>query len=381
MSDLAIPQSDPRASYLVKQSAIDAAVSRVLASGWYILGSEVAAFEEAFAAYIGSAFSIGVASGTDALVLALRAVGVNVGDYVVAPSHTAVATVAAIELAGARPLLIDIDPDTYAIDAQAFADALAKSPGRIAAVIPVHIYGQSGDLEAIIDLARRSGVRVIEDCAQCHGAMLRTKRLGTFGDLATFSFYPTKNLGAFGDAGAVVTSDQKLADRVRMLREYGWRARYISETAGMNSRLDVLQAAVLNVKLETLDADNARRRAIAVAYDVGLKESGLSLPARRPGATHVFHQYVVRSTDRDALRSSLQRAGIATNIHYPVPVNLQPAYEGRISIGAAGLRESERAASEVLSLPMYPQLADAAVARVISSVMAHARQGAMQDFG
>lgn len=370
MSDLAIPQSDPRASYLVRQSAIDAAISRVLASGWYILGNEVAAFEETFAAYIGCQFSIGVASGTEALVLALRAIDVGAGDYVAAPAHTAVATVAAIELAGARPLLIDIDPATYAIDVQAFADALVRPVGRISAVIPVHLYGQCGDLEAIVDLARRYGVRVIEDCAQCHGGMLGTRRLGSFGDMAAFSFYPTKNLGAFGDGGAVVTADKNLGEKVRVLREYGWRTRYISDIAGMNSRLDELQAAVLNVKLKTLEADNARRQAIAAAYDLGLKQSQLGLPARRSGASHVFHQYVVRSTHRDTLRSSLKRLGIATNIHYPVPVHLQPAYGGRVAIGPAGLRESERAASEVLSLPIYPELTDVAVSQVISSVMA-----------
>ncbi|MEK9284926.1 MULTISPECIES: DegT/DnrJ/EryC1/StrS family aminotransferase [unclassified Bradyrhizobium] len=346
----------------------------MLTSGWYILGNEVAAFEEAFATYIGCQFSVGVASGTDALVLALRAIGVGAGDYVAVPSHTAVATVAAIELTGARPLLIDIDPATYTLDVQAFADALAQPVGRISAVIPVHLYGQCGHLEAIVDLARRCGVRVIEDCAQCHGATLGTRRLGTFGDMAAFSFYPTKNLGAFGDGGAVVTADKKLAENVRMLREYGWRTRYVSDIAGVNSRLDELQAAVLNVKLGTLEADNARRQAIAAAYDFGLKQSGLGLPARHSGSTHVFHQYVVRSTHRQILRSSLRRLGIATNIHYPIPVHLQPAYEGRVAIGPAGLRESERAASEVLSLPIYPELADVAVSQVISGVLAQVQE-------
>src|ERR1700680_2049511 len=205
MSDTSIPQTDPKASYLAQQPAIDAAISRALASGWYILGGEVAAFEEEFAAYIGCGFSVGVGSGTDALMLALRALGVGADDYVAAPSHTAVATVAAIELAGAKPLLIDIDPATYALDPKAFADALARHPGRIAAVIPVHLYGQCGDLDAIIELARRYGVRVVEDCAQCHGAMVGKRRAGSFGDVAAFSFYPTKKLGAFGDGGAVVT--------------------------------------------------------------------------------------------------------------------------------------------------------------------------------
>ncbi|HKT16773.1 MAG TPA: DegT/DnrJ/EryC1/StrS family aminotransferase [Stellaceae bacterium] len=368
MSEPPIPQADPKAGYLAQKEALDAAAARVLAGGRYVLGPETQGFEREFAAYIGCRFAIGVASGTEALVLALKALQLAPGDYVATVSHTAVATVAAIELAGARPLLIDIDPRTLTLDAAEFARALAKPPGRIAAVIPVHLYGLAADLRAILDLAREHEVRVIEDCAQSHGALLAGKRLGSFGDLAAFSFYPTKNLGAFGDGGAVATNAPDLAARLAELREYGWRERYVSHLAGMNSRLDELQAAFLRVKLRRLDVDNASRQAIAGAYDEGLRGLGLDLPARRAGATHVFHQYVVRTRRRDALQAELKTRGIGTNIHYPQPVHLQPAYRGRVAMGPSGLQESERAAREVLSLPMLPQLREEQVARVIAAM-------------
>jgi dTDP-4-amino-4,6-dideoxygalactose transaminase len=374
MAATAIPQADPRAGYLAQKDALDAAMARVLASGRYVLGPETRAFEREFAAYIGSRCAVGVASGTDALVLALKALALEPGDYVATVSHTAVATVAAIELAGLRPLLIDIEPGTCTLDPAQLERALADPPerpaGRIAAVIPVHLYGLAADMSAILDLARRHDLRVIEDCAQSHGALLMGRRLGCFGDIAAFSFYPTKNLGAFGDAGAVLTDDPALAERVAALREYGWRERYVSEDRGTNSRLDEMQAALLRPKLRRLDADNARRQAIAGAYDQGLRGLGLGLPGRRAGATHVFHQYVLRSHGRDALRAALTARGIGTNIHYPVPVHRQPAYRGRVAIGPGGLKESERAASEVLSLPMFPQLGDREVSRVVAALRA-----------
>jgi dTDP-4-amino-4,6-dideoxygalactose transaminase len=374
MTDAPVPQNDPKAAYLAQRRDIDAALARVLEGGWYVLGKEVEAFEREFAAFIGRRHGIGVANGTDALVLGLRALGVGPDDYVVTVSHTAVATVAAVELAGARPLLVDIDPETCTLDPREFARVLAAPPGRIAAVVPVHLYGQAADIEAIAALAREHDVRVLEDCAQCHGARFRDRRLGGFGDVAAFSLYPTKNLGALGDGGMVVCDDDGLAERLRALREYGWRQRYVSDAAGMNSRLDELQAAPLRVKLAALDADNARRQAIAAAYDAGLAGLALVLPARRPGASHVFHQYVLRSPRRDALRAALKARGIGTNVHYPVPVHLQPAYRGRLAIGPSGLAESERAAREVLSLPMYPQLSDAQVERVIAAVREAVRE-------
>jgi dTDP-4-amino-4,6-dideoxygalactose transaminase len=368
MSTPAVPQSDPGAAYRAQQSEIDAAIARVLARGWYILGEEVAGFERDFARYIGAKHAIGVANGTDALVLALKALDLGHEDYVVTVAHTAVATVAAIELAGMRPLLVDIEPQSYTMDAAALARVLKAPPGRIGAIIPVHLYGQGADLAAILPLARAHGIPVIEDCAQSHGAHFGQRRLGSLGDLGCFSLYPTKNLGALGDGGIVVTADDGLAERLRALREYGWRARYVSDIPGMNSRLDEVQAAVLRVKLPALDAGNARRAMIADAYDRGLTGSGLGPPWRRPDASHVFHQYVVRSPARDRLRDALRARGIGTNIHYPMPVHLQPAYRGRIALDPAGLPESEAAAREVLSLPLYPQLEDAAVARVVAAM-------------
>ncbi len=368
----AIPAADPRANYLAHRAAIDAAIARVLEGGAYILGPEVEAFERSFAAFLGSAHAAGVASGTDALVLALKAVGVGPRDYVAAPSHTAVATVAAIELAGARPLLVDIEPATMTLDPASLARAFAAPPGPIAAVIPVHLYGQAADLDAILALARRHGARVVEDCAQAHGARLQGRRLGTFGDIAAFSFYPTKNLGALGDGGAVATDDAALAARVRELREYGWRERYVSAVPGTNSRLDPLQAAILGAKLPALDAENGARGEIARAYDARLAGLGLALPARRAGALHVFHQYVVRHPARDLLREGLAAQGVGTLVHYPVPVHAQGAYRGRLAIAPGGLVESERAAAEVLSLPVFPELGHAraeAVAAALQTVL------------
>jgi len=278
--------------------------------------------------------------------------------------------VAAIELAGAVPLLLDIDPATYTLDAAELERVLAapERQGRIAAVIPVHLYGQPADLAPILALTRRYGVRLIEDCAQCHGATYEGRRAGSFGDVACFSLYPTKNLGALGDGGVVVTSDDERARSLRELREYGWRERYVSDRAGMNSRLDELQAAILRVKLAALDADNARRQEVARLYDEGLAGLPLVLPRRRTGVSHVFHQYVVRHGGRDALREALKARGIATNIHYPVPVHAQPAYRGRVAVGPSGMAHTERAAREVLSLPMFPQLGAERAARVVAAL-------------
>jgi dTDP-4-amino-4,6-dideoxygalactose transaminase len=374
MTTAGVPQNDPKAAYLAEREAIDAAIARVLASGWYILGEETSGFESEFAAAVGCRHGIGVGNGTDALILALRALGIGPGQTVATVSHTAVATVAAIETAGARPLLIDIEPATYTMDPQALEQALAAPPpggDKIAAIIPVHLYGQAADLNALGTLARRHGVRLIEDCAQAHGASFAGRPVGSFGEIGCFSFYPTKNLGALGDGGALTTSDDGLAAEIRAVREYGWRGRrYVSERTGVNSRLDELQAAILRVKLPHLAADNARRAAIAVRYDAGLAGLDLVLPARAAGRSHVFHQYVVRSRRRDALREALQAAGIGTNVHYPVPVHLQPAYRDRTALGPSGLAETELAAGEILSLPMYPQLDDAQVERTIAAVRA-----------
>lgn len=368
-----IPQTDPKAGYLELQADIDAAVARVLAGGWYILGKEVSAFEAEFAAWNGNAHGIGVANGTDALVLALRGLGIGAGDMVATVSHTAVATVAAIELAGATPILIDIEADSFCMDPAALEAAFVREGGRIKAVVPVHLYGHPADIDAIVALARKHGAKVLEDCSQAHGAAIGGRKVGTFGEIAAYSLYPTKNLGALGDGGVVTTDDAALAQRIRELREYGWRDRYISATAGMNSRLDELQAAILRAKLVHLDHDNGRRRAVAAHYDSALANSGLRLPTARASTTHVYHQYVVRAADREGLRARLREGGIATNVHYPAPVHLQPAYQGRTPVGPAGMAATEAAQSEILSLPMFPQLARADAERVTDAILAALR--------
>ncbi len=366
---ITIPQANPGAGYRALKGEIDAAVARALESGWYILGGEGRAFEGEFGAWLGKGRVVGCGNGTDAIALALRGLGIGPGCAVATVSHTAVATVAAVEMTGATPLLIDIDPLHYTMDPAALAEALAHPPAGlppVRAVIVVHLYGQPADIHAIRDLCRSHNLALIEDCAQAHGARQDGQIVGTFGDAATFSFYPTKNMGALGDGGAVVLHDPAQGEEVAALRQYGWHKHYISDSAGVNSRLDELQAAILRVKLKHIDAQNARRQAIAAAYDAALSGGPLSPPARRAGADHVFHLYVVRSAERDALQARLREAGIGSGIHYPSPVHSQPAYVGRVAMGNSGLGHTERASREVLSLPLYPELTDAQVEQVCS---------------
>jgi dTDP-4-amino-4,6-dideoxygalactose transaminase len=370
MSDVLIPQTDPKAAFTARRTDIEAAITRVLDSGRYILGNEVASFEREFAHYIGRKYCLGVASGTDALIAAVRALEPASTDYVITASHTSVATVAAIELARVRPLLIDIGASTYGLDPQELAQVLEHPPGRIAAIIVVHLYGHPADSDAILALARRYGVPVIEDCAQSHGAKLGSRRLGSLGEMAAFSFYPTKNLAAIGDGGAILVDDPERFARLRAYRQYGWTTRQVSEFPGVCSRLDELQAAILRVRLAQLEVDNARRRQIAARYREGLADLPLGAPPVDPQALPAFHQYVVRTSKRDALRALLERRGVNTAIHYPVPVHLQPAYRDRVALGPSGLVRSEQAAQEVLSLPMYPQLSDPQVEDVIAAVRA-----------
>jgi dTDP-4-amino-4,6-dideoxygalactose transaminase len=364
-----IPQCDPGAAYRAAKEEIDAAVARALASGAYILGPECTAFEGEFAAWLGAPHALGCANGTDALVLALKALGAGPGDLVATVSHTAVATVAAIELTGAAPVLLDIDPETYTLDPDEL-EALLEGPtgAAVKAVVVVHLYGQAAAMDAIVAIAARHGVAVVEDCAQAHGARFHGRAVGTFGTVAAFSFYPTKNLGAFGDGGAATTADPAIAASIAALRQYGWDRDRSSVRPGLNSRLDEIQAAILRVKLRGLDAANARRRAIADAYDEALAGTSLLRPRRAPGREHVFHQYVVRCAERDAVRTRLSQAGIGTAIHYATPVHRQPAYLGRTALGPAGCRVTETVASEILSLPMHPHLDDSAVARVCEAL-------------
>jgi dTDP-4-amino-4,6-dideoxygalactose transaminase len=366
-----IPQANPGASYRALKEYIDAEVLSILASGSYILGDAGKAFETEFAAWLGAGFAIGCGSGTDALTLALRGLGIGRGDAVATVSHTAVATVAAIEMAGAVPVLVDIDPDFYTMDPEDLAATLEHPPPSlppIRAVVAVHLYGLPAELDTILATATRYGAVVIEDCAQAHGARYKGRTVGTFGHAAAFSFYPTKNLGAFGDAGAVTTSVADLAERLRFLRQYGWRHRYVSDHVGINSRLDEIQAAILRVKLRGLDANNLRRRQIADAYDSALKESGVARPQRRPDCVPAFHQYVLRVPDRDAVQRVLFEHRVGTAIHYPTPVHLQPAYVGRVHIGPSACRAAEAAAAQVLSLPIYPELSDLQVDLVCAAL-------------
>jgi len=356
--------ANPGLQYLERKNKIDDAVMRVFEKGRYVLGEEVKAFEAEFSAYVGVKHGVGVGSGTDALHLALIAGGIEPGDEVITVSHTAVATISAIEQAGAMPVMVDIEPDYYTIDPHKISRAITP---RTKAIIPVHIYGQPADMDPILEIAEKYRLRVIEDCAQAHGAMYKGKRVGSFGDLSCFSFYPTKNLGAMGDGGMIVTNNSDLAHGVLLLREYGWAERYISHFPGYNSRLDEVQAAVLRVKLPYLDQDNAARARIAAMYQAGLSSSDMILPCCRKDTFHACHLYVVRTSQRDALKEHLRDKGIDALIHYPVPVHLQPAYQGRLR-PEGSLLESELAATQVLSLPIYPELNRKDVQAVIDAV-------------
>lgn len=366
-----VSQCSPLSDYLASQAEIDAAVLRVLAGGRYILGPEVSSFEREFADYLGASYAVGVGNGTDALQIAMRACGVGVGDTVIVPTHTAVATAAAVSMIGAKPLFVDVDPVTYHFDENDVCSILSAGRVRVKALICVHLYGGMADLRSVIPLAREVGCYVIEDCAQAHGALANGRMAGTVGDISAFSFYPTKNLGALGDAGCIVTSRPDLYDRVIALREYGWRHSRISETEGVNSRLDELQAAVLRVKLRQLDSNNAARSKIAHAYTEALKDTPFIVPRVPGGKAHAWHQYVIRTEKRDQIQNCLRRDGIDTAIHYAMPVHLQPAYETCARVRSS-LDCSERICSEILSLPMYPQLSLPEVEFVCSRLIANA---------
>jgi len=360
-----IPWASPLAQYRAHESAIKAAVARVLDSGVYILGNEVESFEREFADYCAMGHAIGVASGTDALILGLRALDIGPGDEVITVSHTAVATAAAVLATGATPVLVDVDPNFYTIDPSRIEEALNP---RTKAIIAVHLYGQAADLDALAAIAKRRGLRLIEDCAQAAGARYGNRPVGGIGDIACFSFYPTKNLGAIGDGGMVITADAALASRVRRLRQYGWDETREIEAPGLNSRLDPLQAAILHAKLPQLDADNERRAAIAKAYEQGLAGLPLAMPAARRHTQHAYHLYVIACDDRDALAKHLGADQIGCAVHYPVPVHLQKGYAERAIVPKHGLPVTARLAGRILSLPIYPELSAENVERVITSL-------------
>ena len=386
MASVFVPQANPRASYHAHKQAIDEAIARVLASGSYILGEETKSFEHEYARWVGTRRAVACASGTDAIALILRGLNIGAGSTVVTVSHTAVATVAAIQMAGATPLLLDIEPTTYTMNPDELASVLAKPPRHlpeIRAVLAVHLYGQACDLTRILSICNAYGVSLIEDCAQAHGASFDGQKLGTFGRAAAFSFYPTKNLGALGDAGAVTTNDDQLADRIALLRQYGWRDRYVSTEPGVNSRVDELQAGVLRAKLPHVNDGNRRRQAIAAVYDAALESGTILRPVRRQGAGHVFHQYVVRSPERDWIQASLRERGIASGIHYPVPVHQQPAFHGSAHLGPLLCRETERVCRNILSIPIYPELTDdqtALVSKALRELVSCSTHAQMQGF-
>jgi dTDP-4-amino-4,6-dideoxygalactose transaminase len=360
-----VPFLDLRAGYLELKAEVDAAVARVLDSGLYILGTEVDAFESEFAAFCGAEFAVGLGNGLDALHLALLALGVGVGDEVIVPSNTYIATWLAVSHCGGVPVPVEPDATTYNMDPARVEKAITA---RTKVILPVHLYGQPADLSPILSIARAHGLRVLEDAAQAHGARYRGQRIGAHGDAVAWSFYPGKNLGALGDAGAVTTNDPNIADRIRVLRNYGSREKYVNEAKGFNSRLDPIQAAVLRVKLAHLDDWNGRRNVVVRAYMKGLADSGLTLPCTPTYAEPAWHLFVVRHSARDALRKQLAEAGIGTLIHYPIPPHRQAAY-AHLGVHAAILPVASRLANEVLSLPLSPQMTSDHASLVVHAVI------------
>lgn len=358
----------PLEDYRAHRTAIDAALHRALEGGHYILGAEVTAFEEEFAAFVGVRHCIGVANGTDAIELLLRGLDIGRGGAVAVPSQTAVASVSAIARAGARPVLVDVDPETFTISADGLEAALKSRHGAdLKAVLAVHLYGHPADLGAVGEVCRKHGLVLLEDCAQSHGAGYHGKNAGAIGRGASFSFYPTKNLGAIGDGGAVCTDDDELARKVRWLRQYGWRERYISDFEGVNSRLDELQAAILRVKLPSLAATNEQRRMLAARYAQGLAGLPVRIPVERPGCRHVHHLYVIRTPRRDALLEYLNSRGIPAALHYPAAVHQQSAYF-QVAKESPSLPHTDALVREILSLPLHPHLPVEAVDATCAAV-------------
>jgi dTDP-3-amino-3,4,6-trideoxy-alpha-D-glucose transaminase len=344
-----------------------ATVERVARQGAFTLGTELADFESEFAAYCGAEHAVGVSSGTEALVLALKALDIGPGDEVIVPANSFIATAEAVSLAGARPVLVDVDPDTHLITAGGVAAAITD---RVRAVIPVHLMGSTVDMDAILAVARPAGLKVIEDTAQAHGAFVGGRRVGTFGDIGCFSFYPTKNLGAWGDGGGIVTDDAELAHRVTLLRSHGEEPRYHHRMVGTTARLDALQAALLRVKLRRLDGWNDDRRRLGAALREGLEGTSVELPSpARQDGDHVYHLFIVRSKERDALRAHLDGLGVSTAVHYPFPIHRTEAY-AELGMSEGSLPVAERLAEEILTLPLFPTMSDQDVSRIVDAVRA-----------
>ncbi len=361
---------DLEAQYWLIKEEIDAAIASVIERSAFVGGPDLSRFEAHFAEYCEVEHCVGVGNGTDALILALWGLGIGPGDEVITTTHTFIATVEAISRVGAHPVLVDVDPETYLIDPAAVEAAVTP---RTRAIIAVHLYGQPAPMDALVAIAERHGLALVEDAAQAHGARYEGRRVGSLGDVACFSFYPGKNLGAYGDGGAVVTRDGALAETVRKLSNHGRSEKYLHERVGTNSRLDGLQAAILDVKLVHLDAWNEARREVARAYEAALAElPGVVLPRVREDAEPVWHLYVVQCPDRDGLRAHLADAGIASGIHYPIPVHRQPAYAD-LGLGPGSLPVSEAACERILSLPIFPELGADGARYVADAVAAYAR--------
>lgn len=358
--------SYPVAQFTNHRSEIIESITQMLNSGKYILGPEVNKIEQDFSKYCHVKYGIGLNSGTDAITLALHAAGIGNGDEVITVSHTALATVAAIIASGAKPVLVDIDPVYYTMDPNSVQRAITT---KTKAVIPVHIYGQVCDMDSIMSIAKEHNLLVIEDCAQAAGALYHGKRVGSMGEMGCFSFYPTKNLGAIGDGGMLITNSSEFAENARRLRQYGWDEERSTTAPGINSRLDEIQAAILNVKLKYLDQDNARRSQIAQMYHAGLKGQNITLPESGPDSTHVFHLYVIKCKDRDKLKQSLAEKEIFAGIHYATPCHLHGGYADFCRLPSNGLPVTEEIVTNILSLPIYPELTDEQVQQVIESIV------------
>ncbi|RME47207.1 MAG: DegT/DnrJ/EryC1/StrS family aminotransferase [Caldilineae bacterium] len=358
-----IPLVDLKAQYRAIKPEMDAAIQRVLDTANFILGEEVAAFETAFAGYVHAGGAVGVASGTAALHLALLACGIGPGDEVITTAHTFFATAEAISVTGARPVFVDVDPQTYLLDPNRVEEAITP---RTRALLPVHLYGQAADMDALLDIARRHDLWVIEDAAQAHGAMYRGRHCGSIGHLACFSFYPGKNLGCYGDGGIVTGNDARLLDKIRRLRNHGRAQKYEHEEIGWGYRLDALQAAVLRVKLNHLEAWTEARRERAARYTALLRGLEVVTPVEADGNRHVYHLYVIRTPRRDAVLSHLRANGIGAGVHYPIPLHRQPAY--RSHYADLRLPITEKVAAEVLSLPLYPELTEAQQVHVVETL-------------
>lgn len=361
-----IPLVDLVRQYHSIKKEVDEAISKVLDSGSFILGENVEIFEREFARYCGVNYGVGVASGSDALILPIKALGISEGDEVITVANTFVSTVDAILHCRAKPVLVDIDQETYTMDPSKVKEAITE---KTKAIIPVHLYGHPADMDPLIEIAEKYGLYVVEDACQAHGAEYKGRRVGSFGDLACFSFYPSKNLGAFGDGGIIVTDNEEIASKVKMLRNYGQKKKYHHVFVGYNSRLDDLQAAILRVKLKYLDRWNEMRRKNARQYDELLKEVvGVKTPTEREVCKHVYYIYVIRCKDRDKLRIWLDSKGISTGIHYPIPIHLQEAYRNIIHVKGK-LKITEKYANEILSLPMFPELREDEINYISKSIM------------